>query len=81
MPYTSSASRPAVWARLARRSRYTAARMISIDTTGAVISTKTLISSSWITRRDWVTVKYSIDAIRMQPAPSAIVIAGPWMRW
>ena len=71
---TSSASRPAVWARLARRSRYTAARMISIDTTGAVISTNSAINTSWITSRDWVTEKYTIDATRMQPAPMVIYI-------
>ena len=74
-----SSSRPA--ARRARRSRYSAARISSIATTGAVISTKAPISSSWITSRDWAAVKYTIDATRMQPAPNETAIAGPWMRW
>ena len=51
--------------------------MISIDTTGAVISTNSAISTSWIPRRAWVTEKYSIDATRMQPAPRVMVMAGP----
>ena len=55
--------------------------MISTATTGAVINTKMLINTSWITRRDCVTVKYSIDASRIQPAPRVMEIAGPWMRW
>ena len=55
--------------------------MSSIATTGAVISTKAPISSSWITSRDWAAVKYTIDATRMQPAPNEMAIAGPWMRW
>ena len=29
-----------------------------------------------MTSRDWVTVKYTIDAMRMQPAPSVTAIAG-----
>ena len=55
--------------------------MSSIATTGAVISTKAPISSSWITSRDWAAVKYTIEATRMHPAPVEMAIAGPWMRW
>ena len=40
--------------------------MISMATTGAVISTKALISNSWITRRDCPTVKYTIEAMKME---------------
>jgi len=54
--------------------------MINMETTGAVINTKTVISSSWITSRDCSAVKWIIEAMRMQPVPSVMVIAGPWMR-